>query len=149
MSEDQDFDREFVKDEIVLLREKISEYVAIITQTERLCVGATGAIAAFLLTTMATSEFSARLAVASIPIFIMILGWLRTYSIGSIVLDIVEYIECAENEVLKNEKIGFQRTHRQKHSNRASAVSSSAALFWIISILASFVLFVLVATGVL
>lgn len=149
MPETNQFDRAFAKDEIALLREKISEYVAIITQTERLCVGASGALAAFLLTTMADSEHAARVAVASIPIFIMILGWLRAYSIGSIVLDIVEYIECAENEVLTNENIGFQRMHKQKHSHRASAVSSSAALFWIIGILGTVVMFILVSTRVL
>lgn len=148
MTTSEEFDRNYVSKEIEVLRGKISEYVAIISNTERLCVGASGIIAAFLMSNMADAAHSAKIVVATMPFFIIVLGWLRCFSLGYIVLDILNYIESAEKIILSHEQLGFQRCYEAKKQSRAGSVSTASLLFWLIGVFSALAFFILVATQI-
>lgn len=143
------FDQNYVQAEIAILRDKIAEYVQIIVQTERLAVGAAGATAAFILSEMTGETYAAKVAIAVIPILLIVLGYLRCISIGTIVVDIVAYIEKAEEVLIEHADLGFQKTVAQRTEQRMSSVAKSTVFFWALSFLSALVFFLMVLLGVI
>lgn len=147
MKEQADFDRQYFLQESSILSRRVNDHFAQIILTERLCVAASGTIAAFVVTNLMQARAEARITLAVLPVTIMLLGWLRSIWIGYLIVDVFNYMERVEKSMLSDSSIGYHRDWNRRDFFASSPFKHNATLFWAIGFSAAIGFLVLVRLG--